>query len=223
MTEALGFTRGTTPCASTIHDVFKGLTSGACEERREGWAGNGVRTVEGRRVRGRARDGKTLRGSKKQGAPGTHLLSLVSPGLGLTLVQQAVEDKTTKIPASLAVLRRLLFTAEVITVEALLTQREIATTIVERGGAYLRPAKDNQPELRAMNTAVLATRPPWPNRCAMRWSGPLDLDALNGGLSRSVRCSPLTRTGRMRRRSSGSTGGWCASQRGRSATSPVLA
>jgi len=128
-------------------------------ERREGWAGNGVRTVEGRRVRGRARDGKTLRGSKKQGAPGTHLLSLVSPGLGLTLVQQAVEDKTTEIPASLEVLRRLLFTGEVITVDALLTQREIATTIVERGGAYLRPAKDNQPELRDMNTAVLATPP----------------------------------------------------------------
>jgi len=159
VTEALGFTRGTTPCASTIHDVFKGLNIEAFEERLEGWAGNVVRTVEGHRLRGRALDGKTLRGSTKQGAPGTHLLSLVSHGLGLTLVQQAVEDKTNEIPASLEVLRRLLFTGEMITVDALLTQREIATTIVDRGGAYLMPAKDNQPELRDTITAVLATPP----------------------------------------------------------------
>ena len=39
-------------------------------------------------------DGKTLRGSKKQGAPGTHLLSVLAHRLGLTLTQQAVAAKT---------------------------------------------------------------------------------------------------------------------------------
>ena len=44
-----------------------------------------------------ALDGKTLRGSRKQGAPGVHLLSALSHHLGLTLAQQAVDDKTNEI------------------------------------------------------------------------------------------------------------------------------
>ena len=43
-------------------------------------------------------DGKTLRGSRKQGAPAAHLLSVLSHRLGLTLWQQAVADKTNEIP-----------------------------------------------------------------------------------------------------------------------------
>ncbi len=39
-------------------------------------------------------DGKTLRGSRKQGAPAAHLLSVLSHRLGLTLWPQAVADKT---------------------------------------------------------------------------------------------------------------------------------
>ena len=42
-------------------------------------------------------DGKTLRGSKKQGAPGPHLLSVLAHRLGLTLTQQAVAAKTNEI------------------------------------------------------------------------------------------------------------------------------
>jgi predicted transposase YbfD/YdcC len=47
---------------------------------------------------GIAIDGKTLRGSQKQGAPGAHLLSALAHRLGLTLAQQAVADKTNEIP-----------------------------------------------------------------------------------------------------------------------------
>jgi hypothetical protein len=42
-------------------------------------------------------DGKPLRGSKKQGAPGTHLLSVLAHRLGRTLPQQAVAAKTNEI------------------------------------------------------------------------------------------------------------------------------
>jgi len=44
-----------------------------------------------------ALDGKTLRGSQKQGAPGVHLLSALSHHMGLTLTQQAVDAKTNEI------------------------------------------------------------------------------------------------------------------------------
>jgi hypothetical protein len=42
-------------------------------------------------------DGKTLRGSQKQGAPETHVFSVVTPRTGLTLRQQAVAAKTNEI------------------------------------------------------------------------------------------------------------------------------
>ncbi len=44
-----------------------------------------------------ATDGKTLRGSKKQGAPETHWLSVVTHRTGLTLTPQAVAAKTNEI------------------------------------------------------------------------------------------------------------------------------
>ena len=43
-----------------------------------------------------ALDGKTLRGSRKQGAPGVHLLS-ARPTTWATLAQQGVDDKTNEI------------------------------------------------------------------------------------------------------------------------------
>jgi hypothetical protein len=44
-----------------------------------------------------ALDGKTLRGSQKQGAPGGQLWSALSHHVGLPLTQQAVDAKTNEI------------------------------------------------------------------------------------------------------------------------------
>jgi len=66
-------------------------------------------------------DGKTLRGSKKQGAPGTHLLSGLSHRLGLTLGQQAVDAKTKELTAIETVLEQIVLQGRVLTMEALLT------------------------------------------------------------------------------------------------------
>ena len=57
-------------------------------------------------LEGLALDGKTLRGSQKQGAPGAHLLSALGHRLGLTLAQHAVADKTNEIPVVMALLRQ---------------------------------------------------------------------------------------------------------------------
>jgi hypothetical protein len=81
-----------------------------------------------------ALDGKTLRGSRKQGAPGVHLLSALSHHIGLTLTQQAVDDKTNEIPQVETVLRQLVLRDRVFTMDALLTQRHVAQTIVDEGG-----------------------------------------------------------------------------------------
>jgi len=94
-----------------------------------------------------ALDGKTLRGSKKVGAAMAHLLSAVSHGVGLTLYQVGVDRKTNEIPVALELLKGLLIEGRVFTMDALLTQRKIAQTIVDNQGDYFMIAKGNQAHL----------------------------------------------------------------------------
>jgi predicted transposase YbfD/YdcC len=103
-------------------------------------------------------DGKSLRGSRKMGAADAHLLSAFSQRVGLVLGQVAVGDKTNEVTAMLELLAGLVLQGtlegKVITGDALLTQRQIVSTIVEYGGDYLLVVKQNQPLLRADIEAV---------------------------------------------------------------------
>jgi predicted transposase YbfD/YdcC len=104
-------------------------------------------------------DGKTLRGSQKQGAPGAHLLSAFAHRFGLTLAQQAVADKTNEIPVVLELLRHVVLEGRVVTMDALLTQRQIAQQIVAAGGDYVMLVKANQPQLLEDIQTVFALTP----------------------------------------------------------------
>ena len=106
-----------------------------------------------------ALDGTTLRGSKKQGAPGTHLLSALAHHVGVTLAQHAVDDKTNAITAVETLLGQLVLEGRMVTMDALLTQRHVAQTIVDKGGDYGMLVKDNQPQLRADIELVFALPP----------------------------------------------------------------
>jgi predicted transposase YbfD/YdcC len=108
-------------------------------------------------------DGKTLRGSKKQGAAGAHLLSVLAHRVGLTLTQQAVDDKTNEIKAVETVLEQIVLHGRIMTMDALLTQRQVAQTIVDRGGDYVMMVKNNQPKLKA-DIELIFTLPPWGDR-----------------------------------------------------------
>ena len=81
-----------------------------------------------------ALDGKTLRGAKKQGAPGTHLLSALAHHVGVTLAQHTVDDKTNEITAVEPLLCQLVLEGRLVTMDALLTQRHVAQTIGDKGG-----------------------------------------------------------------------------------------
>ena len=81
-----------------------------------------------------ALDGKALRGSQQQGPPGAHLLSALAHRVGLTLAQQAVDDKTNEIPVALDLLHHLVLEGRIVTMDALLTQRQIAQHIVAARG-----------------------------------------------------------------------------------------
>ena len=138
LAEALGFPGGKTPAVGTLHTVLAGLDRAALEQALGAWAEGvltrlpGVPAPQGAAL---SLDGKTLRGSKGQGACNVHLLSAVSHGLGLTLFQGAVDDKTNEITAAQTVLAALVLEGRVVTVDALLTQRAIAQAIVARGGS----------------------------------------------------------------------------------------
>src|SRR3989449_8706833 len=159
--QALGFTHGT-PCAATLHTIFRHVNREEFEAHLGTWAdsvvGNLPTAPETPEV-AMALDGKTLRGSKKQGAPGTHLLSALAHHGGAPLPQKALDEKTNEITAVETILQHLVLEGRIMTMDALLTQRHIAQTIVEKGGDYVMIVKENQPRLRA-DIELVFTLPP---------------------------------------------------------------
>jgi predicted transposase YbfD/YdcC len=165
LAQALGF-RHQTPCAATLPTVFRQVDRAALEARLGAWAEQVMaRTSPGPSTgeTAGALEGKTLRGSKKQGAPGVHLLSALSHHLGLTLAQHAVGDKPKEITQVEEVLRQLVLQDRVSTVDALLTQRHVAQAIVDGGGDYVMIVKEHQPKLRA-EIELVFTLPPMGDR-----------------------------------------------------------
>lgn len=93
-------------------------------------------------------DGKTLRGTLAAGQThGVHLLAAYLPGEGLVMAQVEVTQKENEIPATPRVLKVLDLRGKIVTADALLTQRKISIQIVEAGGEYVFPVKENQPQL----------------------------------------------------------------------------
>ena len=108
LAKALGFTHTKTPCASTLHYVFKDLDATALENRLTRWTTVILEDLTPQTdTQTLAIDGKTLCGSRKQDATITHLLSVVSHQLGITLTQQPVDAKTNEIPIAIEILQAL--------------------------------------------------------------------------------------------------------------------
>ena len=146
---ALGFTQATPPCAATLYRVFKGLDVRVLEAMLGAWAEEVLATLppaEGLRE-AIALDGKTLRGSRKQGAPGAHLLSALSHRVGLTVAQEAIPSKKGEQTALHTLLRGLLIEGRVLTMDSLHTSKRVARTIAARKGFYVMMVKNNQPQL----------------------------------------------------------------------------
>lgn len=136
MARALGFTRDQTPCAATFCNLFRRLDRQGFEQALSRWAEQVLQALPPPKgtLEALAIDGKTLRGSQKQGAVNVHLLSVLSHRLGVTLSQEAVPEKTNEIGALPDLLAGLLLEGRVVTVDALLCQREIAQAIRAKGG-----------------------------------------------------------------------------------------
>ena len=147
--------RGKVPSASTLYRVLRRVSSKsleACVARYTGQVDaedrtrGRIETVDGSPLRGQAVDGKEVRGAGKRGMP-LSLVSVVRHENGTVLAQAEVEQKTNEITVVPSLLSQLDLSDTVTTMDALLTQREIAQQIVEQGGHDLMSVKRNQGSL----------------------------------------------------------------------------
>lgn len=144
----LGFKRGVAIAKSQLYEILSQIDVEPLERLLGAWVETVLQELGmDSPLLAVALDGKTLRGSKKLGAAITHLLSAVSHKVGLTLYQVGVDSKTNEIPVAQELLKGLLIEGRVFTMDALLTQRHIAQTIVDNKGDYFMLAKGNQANL----------------------------------------------------------------------------
>jgi len=91
-------------------------------------------------------DGKTVRRShdRSKGKKAIHLVSAWASRNGLVLGQVKVDDKSNEITAIPELLKMLNIHGCIISIDAIGTQKEIVSTILEQGGDYLLAVKQNQ-------------------------------------------------------------------------------
>ena len=158
----LGFTRDRAPSQPTLRRLFQRIphqTVEAALGRGAEQALRGCPAAAGA-LEGIAVDGKTLRGSKRQGAVDAHLLSAFSQRRGVVLGHGPAgtrgPDKTNASGAASAFLLTLVRDGRVVTADALRTQREVARTLLDSGGDDLLVVKANQPTLHAASATAFA-------------------------------------------------------------------
>ncbi len=115
-----------------------------------------------------ALDGKTIRrsGDRSTGTRPLHLVSAWASAQRLVLAQEAVDVKENEITTLPTLLARLDLTGQIVTIDAMGCQREIAAQIVDGGGDYVLALKANHPDLltNVTDTFALATAPDGVNR-----------------------------------------------------------
>lgn len=137
LAQALGFSTGRTPSVGTLFTIFSRVDKKALHQVLFAWNRQVLKSLsseESADLPANSVDGKTLRGSARQNALDPHILSAVRHGLGLTVAEEAVSVKENEIPAMKRLLDGLVMRGEVWTMDALLTQKDIALQIVRAGG-----------------------------------------------------------------------------------------
>lgn len=92
-------------------------------------------------------DGKSLRGTWDRFGRAVHLLTAIDQRTGCVLHQRPVPAETNEHKTSLPMLEDLVLTGRIVTFDAAFCQQDVCQTIVDGGGHYVIPVKDNQPTL----------------------------------------------------------------------------
>ena len=140
---SLGFSDGKTPCHATLTETLRVIDASALADIFG--AACPVEDGDARHVR---TDGKTMRATKDGDGNATHVLSAFCAGLQSVLGHEASRGKGMEIPGALNLLERLDLKGKIVTGDAIFCQKSITAKIVEKGGDYVFPVKDNQKTLR---------------------------------------------------------------------------
>lgn len=148
------------PSHDTFGRVFARLDPAQFEAGFLRWVQAVAQTAEPEVI---ALDGKTVRrsGDRRTGRGPLHLVSAWATAQRLVLAQVAVDSKENEIVTLPGLLERLDLTGQIVTIDAIGCQRELAQQISAGGGAYVLALKANQPELLAdvIDTFTVATGP----------------------------------------------------------------
>ncbi len=146
----LPFRRGI-PSHDALNDLFNALDHEAFRDSFITWAESlRAATPADERPNVVAVDGKTSRRThdKAKGRAALHLVSAWATAQRLVIGQEAIDDKENEIIAIPRLLKMLELKGALVTIDAMGCQKDIANTIIDRGGDYLLPVKDNHPTLR---------------------------------------------------------------------------
>lgn len=158
--EALGFANGRTPCHATLTQTIRFLDP---ESLLKALQRVMVTASTGERQHV-AIDGKTMRATKDGEGKATHVVWAFCCGLRSMAGMQSSNSKGLEIPDALTLIETLDLRDKVVTGDAMFCQKTITEKIVEKGGDYLIPIKDNQKTLReatetAFNEPVFPPQP----------------------------------------------------------------
>ena len=133
------------PSEDTINRVFSNIDSNQFETYFIEWV-NSITTLSKGQVI--AIDGKTLRGAKSHGKKSPiHMVSAWACQDNLVLGQVKTEEKSNEITAIPQLLDILNIQGNIITIDAMGTQKDIAKKIIEKEADYILALKVNQPQL----------------------------------------------------------------------------
>src|SRR3954468_9775458 len=140
----LGFTTRKGLCKATYSRVFRRIDVVEFEARVGAWIQGrlGPRDAPHLNI-----DGKTARGSRDGGTPGVHLVSAYAPDVKAVLAQLRVDAKTNEHKAALELLGILPLAGKVVTGAAMFTHPDVCAAVLDGGGDYVLPVKENQPTL----------------------------------------------------------------------------
>jgi predicted transposase YbfD/YdcC len=145
------------PSHDTFGRFFARLDPEAFERCFRAWMSALVELSGGRLI---AIDGKAIRRSFEHAWDKSGMAHLVSAmvcqgGNRMVFGQVSVEEKSNEITAIPKLLALMDLKGAVVTIDAMGTQREVAKLVVDGGGDYLLPVKDNQPTLHAKVKTLL--------------------------------------------------------------------
>lgn len=140
------FSKGV-PSHDTFGKVFSRLNPAVLSEKFSEWMSQlrlklaGVAELQGKTI---AIDGKTIRRSGGKGQRASHVITAFASELELVLGQVKTEEKSNEITAIPELLKLFQIKGNIITIDAMGTQKEIAQTIIDREADYVLAVKGNQ-------------------------------------------------------------------------------